>query len=220
MKKITFFIFSILLSTLSYAQLITPGSGIYYSLSELSDIDPSILSFDGTKYTLSEDLIITGDDGLIINMPDTLLVDANKQITVEGQLIIDIPHNEPKFVLRASDTLNPFNGIRYQDLSAGLIKNAEITYSGGLKVITSDFVIENSYLAYNVSGVSTGATISLSNGSPLIQNNTFFKNDLPAVSSGANQEVSAHIFNNVIEKNSQTNQNRPQLNMTNLLLIL
>ncbi|MGO2102627.1 MAG: T9SS type A sorting domain-containing protein [Psychroflexus halocasei] len=213
MKKITFFIFSILLSTLSYAQLVTPGTGVYYNLSELSDLDPSILSFDGTKYTLSEDLTIAGDDGLIINTTDTLFVDADKRITVEGQFIIDIPDNEPKFVLRATDTLNPFDGIRYQDLSAGLFNNVEITYSGGLKVVTSDFVIKNSYLSYNVSGAATGSTISLSNGAPLIQNNTFYKNDLPAVGSGANQEVSAHILNNVIEKNTQSNQNRPQLNM-------
>lgn len=213
MKKITFFIFSILLSTLSYAQLVTPGTGVYYNLSELSDLDPSILSFDGTKYTLSDDLTIAGDDGLIINTTDTLFVDADKRITVEGQFIIDIPDNEPKFVLRATDTLNPFDGVRYQDLSAGLFNNVEITYSGGLKVITSDFVIKNSYLAYNVSGAATGSTISLSNGSPLIQNNVFYKNDLPAVGSGANQEVSAHIINNLIEKNTQSNQNRPQLNM-------
>lgn len=213
MKKITFFIFSILLSTLSYAQLVTPGTGVYYNLSELSALDPNILSFDGTKYTLSEDLTIAGDDGLIINTTDTLFVDADKRITVEGQFIIDIPDNEPKFVLRATDTLSPFDGVRYQDFSAGLINNVEITYSGGLKVITSDFVIENSYLAHNVSGASTGATISLSNGSPVIQNNTFYKNDLPAVGSGANQEVSAHILNNVIEKNTQSNENRPQLNM-------
>ncbi|SEA07501.1 T9SS type A sorting domain-containing protein [Psychroflexus halocasei] len=213
MKKITFFIFSILLSTLSYAQLVTPGTGVYYNLSELSDLDPSILSFDGTKYTLSDDLTIAGDDGLIINTTDTLFVDADKRITVEGQFIIDIPDNESKFVLRATDTLNPFDGVRYQDLSAGLFNNVEITYSGGLKVITSDFVIKNSYLAYNVSGAATGSTISLSNGSPLIQNNVFYKNDLPAVGSGANQEVSAHIINNLIEKNTQSNQNRPQLNM-------
>lgn len=213
MKKITLLIFSIFLSHLSYAQLVTPGTGVNYDLSELSDLDPSILSFDGTKYTLSEDLTIAGDDGLIINTTDTLFVDADKRITVEGQFTIDIPDNEPKFVLRATDTLSPFDGIRYQDLSTGLMNNVKITYSGGLKVITSDFVIKNSYLAYNVSGASTGATISLSKGAPLIQSNTFYKNDLPAVGSGANQEVSAHILNNVIEKNTQSNENRPQLNM-------
>lgn len=213
MRKITFFILFAFLSTWSYAQLITPDTGTTYNLSELSDLDSSILSFDGTKYILTGDLTISSNDALIINTSDTLFVNADKRITVDGQLSIDIADADPKFVIRATDTLAPFDGIRYNELSIGLIKNTEITYSGGLKVITSDFVIENSYLAYNVAGASTGATISLSNGSPLIQNNTFYKNDLPAVSSGANQEVSAYILNNIIEKNTQSNQNKPQINM-------
>lgn len=213
MKKITFLILSLLVSVTGFSQLTTPGTGETYDLSELSSLDSSILSFDGNKYILSEDLTIAGDDALIIDTPDTLLVNADKRITVEGQLMINVPEEQTRFVIRATDTLNPFDGIRYEDFSTGLISNTKITYSGGLKVITGDFVIENSYLAYNVSGVSTGATISLSSGSPIIQNNTFYKNDLPAVGSGGNQSVAAQISNNWIEKNGQSNENRPQLNM-------
>src|SRR5690606_1485815 len=73
--------------------------------------------------------------------------------------------------------------------------------------------INNSTLTNNVSGVSTGAVISLSRGTPQITNNTITFNETPAVSSGANNQVSAYIFNNYIEGNNQANNNRPQINM-------
>lgn len=212
MKKITFLVLSLLMSVTSFAQLTTPGTGETYDLSALSALDSSILSYDGTKYILSEDLTISANDILEITTPDTLFVDAGKRITVEGDFLADAGDND-KFVIRATDTLNPFDGIRFEEFSVGSISNTEITYSGGLKVMTESFAIKDSYLAHNVSGVATGATISLSRGAPTIENNTFYKNDLPAVGSGANQSVAAQISDNWIEKNGQSNENRPQLNM-------
>lgn len=213
MKKITFLILTLLVSATGFAQLTTPGTGETYDLSELSALDSSILSYDGTKYILSEDLTISANDILEITTPDTLFVDAGKRITVEGDFLTNSGDENDKFVIRATDTLNPFDGIRFEEFSVGSISNTEITYSGGLKVMTESFAIENSYLAYNVSGVATGATISLSRGAPTIENNTFYKNDLPAVGSGGNQSVAAQISDNWIEKNGQSNGNRPQLNM-------
>jgi parallel beta-helix repeat protein len=213
MKKFTLLVVSIFTTLSSFAQLTTPGNGEKFDLADLSVLDPTILSFDGTKFTLSDDLIISATDTLEITTSDTLLVDFDKRITIEGSFIADAGHGNTKIFISSSDTLNPSDGIRFEEFSFGSIKNTEITYTGGLKVLTEDFLIEDSYLAYNVSGVSSGAVISLSRGSAIIQNNTFYKNDLPAVGSGANQSVSAQILNNWIEKNGQANQNRPQLNM-------
>ncbi|PWH86110.1 T9SS type A sorting domain-containing protein [Brumimicrobium oceani] len=213
MKKVTLLALAILGGTTSFAQLTTPDNGVNYSLSTLSALDPSVLSFDGTKYTLSDDLIIAESDTLEISTSDTLLLDTDKRITVEGSFIVDPASNNGKFIISSMDTLNPADGIRFDEFSVASIKNTEITYIGGLKVLTEDFTISDSYLAHNVSGASTGAVISLSRGAALIQNNTFYKNDLPAVGSGANQTVAAQILNNWIEKNGQSNANRPQLNM-------
>lgn len=213
MKKFTLIVLGVLANAASFAQLTTPGTGQNYDLVSLSALDPSILSFDGTKYILSDDLIISTTDVLEITTSDTLLVDVDKRITVEGSLIIDVGQNNTKFVLSSTDTLNPADGIRFEEFSIGSIKNSRITYTGGIRVLTENFEIENSYLANNVSGASSGAVISLSRGAALINNNTFFKNDLPAVGAGANQNVAAQITNNWIEKNGQTNQNRPQINM-------
>lgn len=213
MKKFTLLVFSILATASTFAQLATPGTGTNYDLSSLSALDPSILSFDGTKYILNDDLVISTTDTLEITTSDTLLINTDKRITVEGSFIADAGQGNTKFVISSTDTLSPADGIRFEEFSVGSLKNIELTYTGGLRVLTEDFTIEDSYIAYNVSGVSSGAVISLSRGSALIQNNTFYKNDLPAVGSGANQNVSAQILNNWIEKNGQSNQNRPQLNM-------
>lgn len=213
MKKITFLALAILGSATTFAQLTTPGTGVSYDLSTLSALDPSILTFDGTKYILSDDLIISDSDKLEVSTSDTLLIDFDKRITVIGSFNVDPGTNNDKFMISSTDTLNPADGIRFEEFSTGSIKNTEITYTGGLRVLTEDFMISDSYLAHNVSGASTGAVISLSRGAALIQNNTFYKNDLPAVGSGANQTVAAQILDNWIEKNGQSNANRPQLNM-------
>ena len=204
---------SILVSASSFSQLTTPGTGENYDLAELSLLDPAILSFDGTKYILSDDLVISENDTLEVTTSDTLFIDDAKRITVIGSFITDAGAGNVKFVISSTDTLNPCKGIRFEEFSLASIKNTEITYTGGLKVMTEDFLIDSCYLAFNVSGLSSGAVISFSRGAPVIQNNTFYKNNLPAVGSASNVSVAAVISNNWIEKNGQSNANRPQINM-------
>lgn len=213
MKKITILSLGLIASFTSFSQLTTPGNGVNYDLASLSALDPNILSFDGTKYLLSDDLIISENDTLEITTPDTLLTDADKRITIEGSFIVDPGVNNNKFYMSSTDVNAPSDGLRFEEFSVGKIKNAHITNTGGLKVLTEDFSIEDSRLAYNVSGVSTGATISFSRGAVEVKNNLFYYNDLPAVSSGANQQVPAQIIGNTMEGNGVSNQNRPQINM-------
>jgi len=212
MKKITFLLFFILSTGLVSAQsYTTPNNGTNYDLDAILTLSSSTLSFDGTVYTLSEDLTIAATDTLQISTPETLNIAADIRVTVEGTLIFDAGSDQ--IVVQAVDENAPYDGFRFEEDSEGLIHNTSITYGGGLKVITPNFTLTESYLANNVSGVSTGAVVSLSNGSPFISNNTFLFNDLPAVSSGANQQVSAIIIDNILEGNGQSNQNRPQINM-------
>src|SRR5690554_4093859 len=152
MKKITLLALAILGSATTFAQLTTPGTGVSYDLSTLSALDPSILTFDGTKYILSNDLIISDSDKLEVSTSDTLLIDLDKRITVIGSFNVDSGTNNDKFIISSTDTLNPADGIRFEEFSTGSIKNTEITYTGGLRVLTEDFMISDSYLAHNVSG--------------------------------------------------------------------
>lgn len=212
MKKITFLLFFIVSTAIVSAQsYTTPNNGTNYDLDAILNLSSSTLSYDGTKYILSEDLTIASTDTLNINTPETLSIAADIRITIEGTMIFNAGNDQ--IVVQAENEATPYDGFRFQEDSEVLIHNASITYGGGLKVITPNFTLTESFLSNNVSGVSTGAAVSLSNGSPLISNNTFIFNDLPAVSSGANQSVSATITGNFLEGNGQANQNRPQINM-------
>jgi len=212
MKKITLFILfmcsSLLISAQSYT---TPNNGSNYDLDDIVNLSPSTLSYNGSEYTLSENLIISANDTFTISTPETLNIAADILITIQGKFTCDAGNNQ--IVIKAVNNSNPYEGFRFEQNSDVLINNTSITYGGGLKVITPNFTLTESFFSYNVSGAATGSVVSLSDGSPLIENNNFIFNDLPAISSGANQTVSATIKGNYLEGNGQLNQNRPQINM-------
>lgn len=203
-----FLISPLLLFSQSYT---TPDTGVSWNLDDIMAQSPSTVSFDGANYVLSEDLIISASDTLNLRDELTLLIEDGIRITVHGTFVCDA--NPDQITIDAVDPTTPYDGFRFEEISEVYIKNTSISHGGGLKVITPNFIVINSTFSENVSGVSTGAVISLSNGSPEILNSTFLYNDLPAVSSGANQEVSASIIGNYLEGNGQSNQNRPQINM-------
>ena len=211
MKKITFFIFCFLCILSSKAQFSTPNTGVNWTLQDLFTANNSPLTSNGTSYTLTEDLIISENDSFSLNSADSLYIDQDVLIQIEGNFTSNPSSGE--MVITAKDSLTPYEGLRFENTSVVSINNTVIKNGGGLRVLTPSFSLTNSYLAYNVSGTATGAVVSLSYGSPIIENNTFIKNDLPAVASGANQQVAATIKGNYINGNGQSNQNRPQINM-------
>src|SRR5690606_5941334 len=154
-------------------------------------------------------LTVSVDDIVRINTDLTLEIAAGVQITVFGSFFVD----SDAVTITAVNQAQPFQGFRFEEFSEINIQNATIEYGGGLQVLTEDFTLNNCILQHNVSGTATGATVTMSRGIPVITNNSFLFNANPALSSGANQSVSAYIFNNYIEGNNQTNNNRPQINM-------
>ncbi|MBW2962558.1 T9SS type A sorting domain-containing protein [Mesonia aestuariivivens] len=211
MKKITLALFAFLCFIGSKAQYTTPNTGVSWTLTDLLNTTNSPLIFDGTNYTLTDDLIIAENDSFQLSSAESLYIDENVLIQVFGYFSSHPATGE--MVITATDSLTPYEGFRFEDNSEININNTVIKNGGGLRVLTDNFTLTNSYLAYNVTGATTGAVVSVSYGSPIIKNNTFIENDLPAVASGANQEVSAIITGNYLEGNGQSNQNRPQINM-------
>src|SRR5690606_30115771 len=134
---------------------------------------------------------------------------AGVEIEVEGYF----SSNADEITITAVDTENPYEGFWFYETAEVYFNNTLVEYGGGLKVVTPNFVMENSEVSNNVSGSSTGGAISFSNGSPVVQNSVFKFNENPALSSGANTSVSAQILNNYFEGNNTTNNNRPQINM-------
>lgn len=212
MKKITFlllsFCFSLALSAQGYE---TPNDGVNYSLDDLINESPETVSLEEGFYTLHQDLIISENDSLTIEN-QSLRIAGDVRVTIEGSFF-SIGYDDADNVFYAIEEDSPYDGFRFEETSEVFIDKTVIKNGGGLKTITPNFTITNSTLEHNVEGVSTGAVISLSHGSVLIEGNSFIENETPAISSPANGDVSAQIISNYIEANGQANQNRPQLNM-------
>ncbi|GGD90186.1 T9SS type A sorting domain-containing protein [Planktosalinus lacus] len=208
MKKISTFLLLLSIS-LSFAQYTTPDTGVDWTLDDIVTESPATITVSGTTYTLLEDLTISESDVLRIDSNLTLEIKAGVRVTVFGEFNV----SADEVLVTAVDSESPYDGFRFEEFSVIDIQNATIEYGGGLRVLTETFTLNNATLQFNVGGVSTGAVVSMSRGIPVITNNSFLFNETPALSSGANNEVSAIINGNYIEGNNQANQNRPQINM-------
>jgi len=209
MKK--YFLFSLLLlSTLPLlAQTYTtPNTGVDWTLDDIVAASPSTITVAGDTYTLLENLTIAENDRLVLDTDLTLAVEDALLITVFGTF--DVTADET--TITGVDEV-PFEGFRFEEGSSIDIQNSTISYSGGLRVLTETFSIDNCTLTNTTTGATTSATIQLSRGMPQITNNTISFNENAAIGSAANADVSAYIFNNMIEGNNQSNSNRPQINL-------
>ncbi|TXD70753.1 T9SS type A sorting domain-containing protein [Aequorivita lipolytica] len=211
MKKI---IFSTLFTLLTCAFVLaqdytTPNTGVTWTLDDIAAASPTTVTISGSNYTLLGNLTIAANDAVIIDSDLTLLIAADKLITVFGAFTID----SNSVTITALDENAPYEGFRFEEFSEIDINNATIQYGGGLRVLTETFSIDNCTIINNVSGATTSAAIQLSRGMPQITNNTISFNDNPAIGSAANSAVSAFIFNNTIEGNNKANSNRPQINL-------
>jgi len=210
MKKciFTFLFFCVSIFQLA-AQYTTPNTGVDWTLDDIAIASPTTITISGSTYTLLENITVSVNDILRIPTNLTLQIEAGLRITVFGSFLVEANAT----TITAVNQANPYDGFRFEEFSVINIQNATIEYGGGLQVLTEDFILNNSILQFNIAGVATGGVVAFSRGIPEITNNQFLFNATPAISSAANTQVSAYIFNNYLEGNNQTNNNRPQINM-------
>lgn len=211
MKKITLSILLALFVIISSngQDYTTPNTGVAWTLDDIAAASPSTVTASGTDYSLWGNLTVAENDTLLVNSNLILSIDAGLRITIFGAFTVDA--DESTFT--AMDQAAPYEGFRFEENSIINISNATITYGGGLRVLTEDFVISGCTLSYNVSGTTSSAVIQLSRGLVEIDNNTITFNENSAIGSAANTQVSGSISGNYIEGNNQVNSNRPQINM-------
>lgn len=200
-----------LLCMSSIAQIITPGTGVRWTLDSLVTHAPlSFSNSNGAFIQEFDDVEISSNDTLYLAPGTIWLVDSGLRITVKGSFIAD---GNGSIFIQGLDSTKHYDGFRFEEFSVAEITGANFVYGGGLKVLTETFFMDSSSVSYNNSGVSTGSAISFSRGRPVVQNSTFWYNELPAFSSGANIEVAPRLINNVLVRNNQGNSNRPQINL-------
>lgn len=189
----------------------TPNNGENYTLEDLVLENPDVFSFEEDYYIIHEQFTLSENDTLSL-IEVNVKIAEDVRIYIEGTFL-SYGSEEENNIIDALDEDAPYNGIRFEEISKAEIDRTTLKNGGGLKVITPNFSITNSRLIHNVKGAGESAVLSLSHGSVWIENNEFIENDMPAVASPANGDVSAKIINNYLQGNSQLNQNRPQLNM-------
>lgn len=190
----------------------TPGTGVKWTLDSLDFYFPGATDKMGPgHYWIADSLTVSSTDTLVISQGLLVEIDSDAAVHVFGHLIVN---GGPSVVtITASDSANPFVGFRFEEFSSGWFHNADISYGGGIRVLTEDFVMTNSTVSYQVAGASTGAAINFSRGNPVVKNSTLEHNEMPAFASGANQEVAPVIMDNILIGNTAGNSNRPQINL-------
>ncbi|NLN33296.1 MAG: T9SS type A sorting domain-containing protein [Flavobacteriaceae bacterium] len=193
------------------AQYSTPNTGVHWTLDDIANQSPGTITVAGNEYTLHEDLLIEVNDSLSLNEILTLKIAPGVEIEVKGYFSSDAD----EITITAVDQADPYKGFWMYDTSEIYFNNTLVEFGGGIRVITPNFMMENSEVSNNnnPSGSATGGAITFSNGSPVIRNSTFKNNHHPALSSGANTSVAIQIENSYFEGNNTNNNNRPQINM-------
>ncbi|MBA5630100.1 T9SS type A sorting domain-containing protein [Moheibacter lacus] len=193
------------------AQYSTPNTGVHWTLDDIAANSPTTVTVSGNEYTLHENLLVEVNDSLSLNENLVLKIAADVEIEVKGFFSSDAD----EITITAVDPENPYEGFWMFDTSEIYFNNTLVEYGGGIRVITPDFLMENSEVSNNnkSDGSATGGAISFSNGSPVVRNSTFRNNIHPALSSGATNSVAIQVENCLFEGNNTTNNNRPQINM-------
>lgn len=198
-----------LVSLQLWAQYSTPGNNGSYTLEDLVDISGGAVTFDMDHYFFNQDIIISATDTLNIINNEYLQIGENLLWTIEGVLIIEAP--DMSFISNISGG-GKFLGLRFDNSSASLVKNASFVNAGGIKLIESDVEFDNCSFGNFDIEYSTGA-INIFQSNPIIINSSFTNNEGPAISSGANSASSPTIINNLITSNVTGNANTPQINL-------
>lgn len=202
--------------SLGYGQYSTPNTGVKWTLDSIAVHSPTTLTVSGNTYTLHQNLMVEANDSLILDKPLTLQIDANVEVGVRGYFRAELEEEEEELISITSTNFDtPYKGFWLYDTSEIIFRKTKIEHGGGIRAITSNFLMENCVVSnnHNSSGSSTGGAITFSNGNPIVRNSVFENNIHPAIGSSANAEVYALIEGNYVANNNLTNNNRPQINM-------
>ncbi len=193
------------------AQYSTPNTGVRWTLDSIVVHAPEAITVTADTFSMIQEIELSETDSLIIDDNIVLAIAEGIEFKVRGYFHCDAD----SILITAIDTTKPYKGFWFYDTAEVYFNHTSVEYGGGLRVITPNFVIENSNISNNQNerGSSTGGAISFSKGSPVVRNCVFKNNVHPALSSAANASVAIQITDSYFEANNLKNNNRPQINM-------
>ncbi|MEI7484566.1 MAG: right-handed parallel beta-helix repeat-containing protein [Ignavibacteriota bacterium] len=201
------------ITRISSADYITPGSGKSWNLDSLVANSAGAVTFSGGEYFFNTNILLANSDTLKIRTNSTVKFQAAMLFTVYGTLLID-PPDSVKFT--AIDTNSKYVGIRLDSLSdASVMRNLIFEHGNSIYFFYSNAVLDSSIIRYNTyagTGARSGA-VYMYQSNPIISNCKIYGNYRSAIGSGANIPSSPSIINNLIYGNSTANGNYPQINI-------
>jgi len=211
MKKNLFLILSILslIQFHAFSQYTSPGTGISFTLDDLVTMSAGTVSLTDNDYHVNNTLTISATDTLKIYTDGLMYIHEGIRVNIEGVFLSNPPNT---FEIKRANMENNFEGFRFDNSSASVLKNIIFTGGGGIKLVNSDLEITNCEISNFGQEYTTGA-IDLFQSNPLIKDCSINNNAGPAIMSGANAESSPQIIHNVINFNVSGNGNTPQINL-------
>ena len=192
-----------------HAQYSTPGFGQAFTMEDLVELSDGTVLWESDHFTVNADLSITGADTLLIEGEVEVHFAEAVLLTIEGALLTAGGAK----LTTANCCESHWGGIRFESSSHGRLQNSEITYGGGIRVLTPNFEAVNCHISHHSAVTSTGGAIGLSGGMALISHCTFEGNAASAISSPANINTAPRIEHCHFEGNNTSNANRPQINL-------
>lgn len=193
----------------SYSQYVSSGNASSFNLNDLVGISSGVVTLEGSDYHINADLTISTTDTLSIFEDGILYIHEGIRVTIEGVFLTDPPS---VFEIKRANMENNFNGFRFDNSSASVLKGLLVSGGGGIKLVNSDLEIRNCSFSSFGQEYTTG-TIDVFQSNPLIRDCSFTSNTGPAIMSGANAGSSPQIINNILSFNVTGNGNTPQINL-------
>ncbi|MCL2435176.1 MAG: choice-of-anchor J domain-containing protein [Lentimicrobiaceae bacterium] len=190
---------------------ITPNTGRKYTFDDLVTFSAGTVIKEGTTYIMRDDVTISALDSLVVTEDITVKILSDKTLTINSSCWIVNPPTQATFTNTATDSY--YATIRIEEGAYVRLKKATFTYGSGLRVIDSDFEMDDCTLNnHNFSSIASGV-ISTTRGKVVVKNSTFKNNVRSAFNSAANIGCTFEIVDCHLENNVTENTNRPQINL-------
>ncbi len=206
---IVFILFCICLRVVG--QYVSPGTGVSWTLADLVQFSGGAVTTQNNTYLVNQALTISTNDTLKVSDNQTILVGSGLLITINGVLIINPPQ---MVVIKPSVEGLFFRGFRFENSHASVLRKTLIEYGGGIRINTSNMLIEECTIRFFDKSNTTGA-IQLTGGKTRLINNQIYQNQGPGIASAANVLAAPIIAWNNIYNNNTSNANTPQINLGN-----
>ena len=192
----------------SFAQWVSPGTGLSYTLETLRLAAPSaVQSTTSHHYVILQNLTLSAGDTLTFESSAEIVNVANGvSLTVHGTLFT-AERSQP-LVIQGDSTQSSYFEFRFEDAMPSNLSQLHIQYCDGIKLINSDMVIDSCEFDHFSNHV-----VSYMNCHPVIQNSFFHDNQACAIQSAVNADGCPRIINNVLYNNVLANSNNPQINI-------